>query len=81
MQNRSVTSLESRPWLRSLDKFLVRACPVLAVVGIVLGIGGVLTGEPVRYVVSQFVLAVVMVCTTLTARARLRRNELPDERG
>ncbi|SER63847.1 hypothetical protein SAMN05421870_103110 [Streptomyces qinglanensis] len=72
---------ETRLQLRSLDKFLLRAGPVLAVVGVVLGIGGVLTGEPVRYVVSQFVLALVMVCTTLTARARLRRNELPDERG
>ncbi|MFE9388711.1 hypothetical protein [Streptomyces sp. NPDC006784] len=81
MEKRPVMPLESRPWLRSLDKFFVRACPVLAVVGVLLGIGGVLTGEPVRYVVSQCVLALVMVCTTLTARARLRRNELPDERG
>ncbi|MEU7317852.1 hypothetical protein [Streptomyces sp. NPDC007083] len=81
MDKRPVMPLESRPWLRSLDKFLVRACPVLAVVGVLLGIGGAVAGESVLYVVFQFLLALVMVSNAVTARARLRRNELPDERG
>ncbi|WEH32051.1 hypothetical protein PZB75_00845 [Streptomyces sp. AM 4-1-1] len=80
MRETRPTDPVSRGFMRSVDRMLVWSSPVLAVVMAVSAVAGVATGAAVGRVLAQFALAFVMVCTAITARARLRRDEFPEER-
>ncbi|MER5945284.1 hypothetical protein ABT127_04415 [Streptomyces sp. NPDC001904] len=70
---------ENRAVVRSVDRFLVWVCPVLAVIAVCLAVVSLAIGEPVR-AVWQFLLALLMGVVANAARLRLRRDAMPDER-
>ncbi|MFJ4711922.1 hypothetical protein [Streptomyces sp. NPDC088785] len=70
---------EGRAVMRSVDRFLVWAGPVLALAGVCLGVASLVAGEPVR-AVWQFLLALLMGVVATGARLRLRRTAMPPER-
>ncbi|MFE6891668.1 hypothetical protein [Streptomyces sp. NPDC057694] len=77
---RQLMTPEGSATVRSVDRFLVWVCPVLAVVGVVLGVLSLVTGDPVR-AVWQFLLAVLMVVVARGARARMRRDGMEGRRS
>lgn len=62
---------------RPVDRFLMRACPALAVIGVVWGVLELTIGNDVRAALYQFFLSVAMVLCGLASRARMRRNVPP----
>ncbi len=66
--------------MRSVDRVLLWLAPVLTIVMLVLAVAGMTTGAAPGRVVFQFAMAFVMVSVAITARARLRADEFPEER-
>ncbi len=67
--------------MRSVDRVLVWLAPALAVVMVVLAVANLATGAAAGRVTVQSALALVMVITAMTARARLRADAFPEESG
>ncbi|MFD8566190.1 hypothetical protein [Streptomyces sp. NPDC059639] len=76
---RQLMASERSATVRSVDRFLVWVCPVLALVGVGLGVTSLVVGDPVR-ACWQFLLAILMVVNVRAARVRMRRDEREGQR-
>ncbi|MET9141538.1 hypothetical protein [Streptomyces parvulus] len=79
MPERRPADAASRGFMRSVDRVLVWLAPALAVVMVVLAVANLATGAAAGRVMVQFALALVMVITAMTARARLSADAFPEE--
>ncbi|WP_147286275.1 hypothetical protein [Streptomyces parvulus] len=81
MPERRPTDAATRGIMRSVDRVLVWLAPVLAVGMVVLAVANLAMDAAAGRVAVQFAMALVMVATAMTARARLRADEFPEESG
>lgn len=70
----------SRGLLRSTDRFLARVSPVLAVLLFAWGVVSWIGEAGTRMILSQFLVAALMVVTWFTAHVRRRADKFPEER-